>query len=68
MANLVKNYFTQDAAQSKFKELLGNRASSFATSVLQVVASNQLLSNATRKVYSMPLVWQQLWICLSMQI
>lgn len=46
MANLVKNYFTQDAAQSKFKELLGNRASSFATSVLQVVASNQLLSNA----------------------
>lgn len=46
MANLVKNYFTQDAAQSKFKELLGNRASSFATSVLQVVASNKQLSSA----------------------
>lgn len=46
MSNLIKNYFTQDAAQNKFKELLGNRASSFATSVLQVVASNKMLANA----------------------
>lgn len=46
MSNLIKNYFTQDAAQNKFKELLGSRASSFATSVLQVVASNKQLANA----------------------
>lgn len=46
MSNLIKNYFTQDVAQNKFKELLGNRASSFATSVLQVVASNKMLANA----------------------
>ena len=46
MSNLIKNYFTQEAAQNKFKELLGNRASSFATSVLQVVASNKMLANA----------------------
>ncbi len=46
MSNLIKNYFTQESAQNKFKELLGNRASSFATSVLQVVASNKMLANA----------------------
>jgi len=46
MSKEIKNYFTQDAAQNKFKELLGNRASSFATSVLQVVASNKMLANA----------------------
>lgn len=46
MSNLIKNYFTQEAAQNKFKELLGERASAFATSVLQVVASNKSLANA----------------------
>lgn len=46
MSNLIKNYFTQDAAQNKFKELLGERASAFATSVLQIVASNKSLANA----------------------
>ena len=44
--NLIKNYFTQEAAQAKFKELLGERASAFATSVLQVVASNKQLATA----------------------
>jgi len=46
MSNLIKNYFTQNAAQNKFKELLGERASAFATSVLQIVASNKSLANA----------------------
>lgn len=46
MSNLIKNYFTQESAQDKFKELLGSRASAFSTSVLQLVASNKQLANA----------------------
>ncbi len=44
--NQIKQYFSQEVAQKKLQELLGSRASSFATSVLQVVASNKLLANA----------------------
>ncbi len=44
--NPVKALFERPEVQSKFKELLGKRASSFCTSVLQIVASNKLLTTA----------------------
>ena len=44
--NPVKSLFERPEVQSKFKELLGKRASSFCTSVLQIVASNKLLTVA----------------------
>lgn len=42
----VKNLFGRDDVKQKFQELLGKRASSFITSVLQIVASNDMLKNA----------------------
>lgn len=42
----VKGYFNREDVKSKFQELLGKRASSFMTSVLQIVSSNQDLSKA----------------------
>lgn len=42
----VKSFFTQDSVKKKFDELLGKRSSSFMTSVLQIVASNNMLQNA----------------------
>jgi len=42
----VKNLFGKDEVRNKFQELLGKRAPSFITSVLQIVASNDLLSKA----------------------
>jgi recombination protein RecT len=42
----VKNLFARDEVRNKFQELLGKRAPGFITSVLQAVASNQLLSKA----------------------
>jgi recombination protein RecT len=44
--NPVKSLFDRPEVQSKFKELLGKRAASFCTSVLQIVASNDLLKKA----------------------
>lgn len=42
----IKKFFEGDAVQNKFKELLGKKAQGFVTSVLQVVASNDLLAKA----------------------
>jgi recombination protein RecT len=42
----VKQFFEQDNVKSKFNELLGKRSTQFITSVLQIVASNDLLKNA----------------------
>jgi len=42
----VKNLFQKDEVRTKFQEMLGKRAPSFITSVLQIVASNTLLSKA----------------------
>lgn len=42
----TKDFFKQDSVQSKFKELLGNRANQFITSVLQIANNNAMLSNA----------------------
>lgn len=42
----VKNLFNTDHVKQKFHELLGKRASSFITSVLQIVAQNDMLKNA----------------------
>lgn len=42
----VKNLFGKDEVRNKFQEMLGKRAPSFITSVLQIVASNSLLSKA----------------------
>lgn len=42
----VKTLFAKDEVKTKFQELLGKRAPQFITSVLQIVASNNLLSKA----------------------
>jgi recombination protein RecT len=42
----AKSLFNQDDVKSKFQELLGRRSTAFITSVLQVVASNELLAKA----------------------
>lgn len=42
----VKNLFGRDEVRNKFQEMLGKRAAGFMTSVLQIVASNQLLAKA----------------------
>lgn len=42
----IKQYFSSDAVQNKFKELLGNKSQGFITSVLQVVNSNNDLAQA----------------------
>lgn len=42
----VKSLFNRDDVKNKFQELLGKRAAPFITSVLQIVASNNLLSKA----------------------
>lgn len=44
--NAIKHLFSSDAVSKRFAELLGNRAPAFITSVLQVVASNDMLKNA----------------------
>jgi recombination protein RecT len=42
----IKNLFGRDEVRNKFQEMLGKRAPSFITSVLQIVASNNLLAKA----------------------
>lgn len=42
----AKALFDKDGVKKKFQELLGKRAASFMTSVLQVVASNDMLKKA----------------------
>lgn len=42
----VKNLFGKDEVRNKFQEMLGKRAPAFITSVLQIVASNTLLSKS----------------------
>lgn len=42
----AKSLFEKDAVKRKFEEMLGKRAPQFITSVLQIVASNDLLKNA----------------------
>ncbi len=42
----VKNLFGRDEVRNKFQEMLGKRAPAFITSVLQIVASNTLLTKA----------------------
>lgn len=43
----IKTFLNQESVQSKFKEILGKRSTSFITSVLQIISSNALLANAT---------------------
>lgn len=42
----IKNLFSRDEVRNKFQEMLGKRAPSFITSVLQIVSSNALLAKA----------------------
>ena len=42
----IKSFFSQNNVRLKFEELLGKKAQGFITSVLQVVNSNNLLSQA----------------------
>lgn len=42
----IKGLFEKDTVKKKFEQMLGERATSFITSVLQIVASNELLKNA----------------------
>ena len=44
--NPVKSLFERPEVQAKFKELMGKNASSFITSVLRIVASNDNLAKA----------------------
>ena len=44
--NPIKSLFSRDDVKHKFQELLGKRATSFITSVLQIAAQNQQLVNA----------------------
>lgn len=46
VALTVKNLFGKDEVRQKFQEMLGKRAPSFITSVLQIVSSNALLVKA----------------------
>lgn len=43
----IKNYINGEAAMKKMQELMGKNAASFATSVMQIVNSNELLQKAT---------------------
>lgn len=43
----VKDYFNKDGVKAKFAELLGQRATGFVTSVMQVVNGNNYLKNAS---------------------
>lgn len=42
----IKSLFSREDVKKKFEELMGERASAFMTSVLQAVASNDMLKNA----------------------
>lgn len=42
----VKSLFARDDVKNKFREMLGKRATSFMTSVLQIAAQNTLLAKA----------------------
>lgn len=42
----IKSLLNRDDVKAKFTEMLGKRATSFITSVLQIVSSNQLLAKA----------------------
>jgi recombination protein RecT len=42
----AKDLFSQEKVKAKFQELLGKKAQGFITSVLQIVASNNLLAKA----------------------
>src|SRR5436190_23361790 len=42
----TKSLFERDDVKNKFKEMLGKRATSFITSVLQIAAQNHLLAQA----------------------
>jgi recombination protein RecT len=47
MSNLTtKDFFDQSSVKKRFEDLLGKRSTSFITSVLQIVNSNDLLKNA----------------------
>ena len=45
-AQTAKQFFDKPSVQQKLQELMGKNASAFATSVLQIVNSNDLLRNA----------------------
>lgn len=48
MGNLTtKQFFNQEAVQNKFKEILGDKAPGFISSVLQVTTQNRLLAKAS---------------------
>lgn len=46
---VIKQFFTADSVQNKFKELLGKKAQGFVASVLQVVNSSDYLQKADPK-------------------
>ena len=42
----IKLFFDREDVKTKFKEMLGQKSTSFITSVLQIIASNSLLQKA----------------------
>ena len=52
-----RDFFGQDVVKAKFAEVMGKRSTSFITSVLQIVNSNDLLKDATAEsVYQSAMV------------
>ena len=43
--NPLKSFFERDVVKSKFAEMLGERSSSFISSVVQIASQNQMLKN-----------------------
>jgi recombinational DNA repair protein RecT len=47
----TKEFFNRQDVKQKFAELLGKRATSFITSVLQIAAQNSLLAKADPEAF-----------------
>jgi recombination protein RecT len=47
--NAIKQYLEQDAVKAKFQELMGDKSKYFLTSVMQIVANNNMLAEAEPK-------------------
>jgi recombination protein RecT len=69
IAKTAKELFSTDNIRNKFNELLGKRATAFITSVLQVVASSDMLKNADpQSIYNAAAVAATLDLPLNNQI
>ena len=61
IAKTSKDFFAMPNVKAKLAELLGKNAASFATSVLQIVNSNDMLKNAAPDTVFIAIFWSQTW-------